>query len=359
MPQGKTSGLVLADPLRRRRRGPKRRHAIEHARRVGVADDERAMLGADETLFGRAIEEREQRTEVAADVEHGDRLLMQAELRPGDRLEELVERPEPARQPDEAVGELRHERLPLVHARNDPEVGEPLVRDLLRRERPRNDADHLAAGLQHRIGDDAHEPDTATAVDESDAAPGELARERRRRVGTHRSCAEARPTEHAHPPQTDHVAKLQRRAWNAQKMPKRERRRSRASLPAAKAKPSVSSRSEGEAERLFPQRRRSRASLPAAKAKPSVSSRSEGEAERLFPQRRRSRASLRSAARREEAGPRRRSSATPSTPGDRATQQMCPYRPPRSSGRRFVLPLQDVELVEPLAQPWRQKAEAL
>src|SRR6266404_489300 len=63
-----------------------------------------------------------------------------------------------------------------------------------------------------------------------------------------------------------------------------QRRRSRASLPAAKAKPSVSSRSEGEAERLFPQRRRSRASLRSAKAKPSVSSLSEGEAERLFAQ---------------------------------------------------------------------------
>src|SRR5439155_16265649 len=79
----------------------------------------------------------------------------------------------------------------------DAKVGEPLVRDLLRRERPRNDADHLAVGAEHRVGKHTHQPDAAAAVDEPDAARNELTPERRRRVGVGRPSPEARAAEHA------------------------------------------------------------------------------------------------------------------------------------------------------------------
>src|SRR5450756_1374277 len=94
---------------------------------------------------------------------------MVAELAPRHDLEELVER-------EEASRHLRHSRLALVHRRDDVEMREAAVRDLLFREACRDDAVDGRALLERRVREDAHEPDAPAAVhearaDASDRAP--------------------------------------------------------------------------------------------------------------------------------------------------------------------------------------------
>ena len=53
--------------------------------------------------------------EIAVDVREDHRLGMQAELRPGDDFHQFVEGAHAARQADEGIGHVGHERLALVH----------------------------------------------------------------------------------------------------------------------------------------------------------------------------------------------------------------------------------------------------
>ncbi len=96
------------------------------------------------------------------------------ELRPRVDLEQLLERPHPAGQRDEAVGELGHQRLALVHRVDDAQVREARVGDLAIDQRLRDHADRVAARVQHRVGDRAHQPDARPAVDEADALRGSV-----------------------------------------------------------------------------------------------------------------------------------------------------------------------------------------
>ena len=50
--------------------------------------------------------------------------------------------------------------------------------DLAIHERLRDDADDLAAGLERRVGEQAHQPDRGAAVDDPEAALGEPPGER-------------------------------------------------------------------------------------------------------------------------------------------------------------------------------------
>ena len=52
-----------------------------------------------------------------------------------------------------------------------------------------DDTDHLAAAAQHRVGEDAHHPDRAPAIDQSEAPRNQLGPElaRRFRVGRARA----------------------------------------------------------------------------------------------------------------------------------------------------------------------------
>src|SRR5690606_32801699 len=60
--------------------------------------------------------------------------------------------------------------LALVHARDDVEFGDAAVRDLGADERVGDDPDHFAAGLQCAVGDRAHQPEPAPAIDDTDTA---------------------------------------------------------------------------------------------------------------------------------------------------------------------------------------------
>src|SRR5450756_1214899 len=101
---------------------------------------------------------------------------MVAELAPRHDLEELVESAEAPGEREEAGRHLRHSRLALVHRRDDVEMREAAVRDLLFREARRDDAVDGRALLERRVREDAHEPDAPAAVhearaDASDRAP--------------------------------------------------------------------------------------------------------------------------------------------------------------------------------------------
>src|SRR3546814_8837480 len=50
------------------------------------------------------------------------------------------------------------------------ELGDAAVRDLCADERVGDHPDHLAARLERRIGDRAHQPEPPTAIDDADAA---------------------------------------------------------------------------------------------------------------------------------------------------------------------------------------------
>ena len=82
-------------------------------------------------------------------------------------------------QRDEGVGEVGHPRLALVHRLHDLEPRQAGVRQLVVDQVLRDHPDHLAAGGQRGVGDDAHQPDVTAAVDDADAGAGQAGGEGR------------------------------------------------------------------------------------------------------------------------------------------------------------------------------------
>jgi hypothetical protein len=171
--------------------------AIEEFGRVGAGLHDRACLRLDEALGPGVIEEAQQVVVETVHVQQPARLGVQAELRPGDRLEQFLEGADAARQRDERVGVLGHPRLALVHRVDDVHRGDAGVADLAGHERVRDHADHFTASIQHRVGDDAHQTDVAAAVDEAMATGDQRAAERPRGRGVGRADTVTRSTEDA------------------------------------------------------------------------------------------------------------------------------------------------------------------
>ena len=124
----------------------------------------------------------QQRLPEPVDVEQRRRLGVQAEHAPGPGLEQLLERARGAGQRDEGVGEVGH-HAPCARASTatTSSRGRPGVRQLVVHQVLRDDADDLAAGGQRGVGDDAHQPDVAAAVDDADAGLGQVGGEGRGR----------------------------------------------------------------------------------------------------------------------------------------------------------------------------------
>jgi hypothetical protein len=131
------------------------------------------MYALHEPTLDHLIEKRDQAVVEAPHVQERTRFRMVPELCPRPNLKQLLEGSDPAWQRDEAVGQLGHERLALVHRADHAEVGEPAMCDLLLDERTRHDACDFAAGDERRVGEHTHEADRSAAVDEADAASGE------------------------------------------------------------------------------------------------------------------------------------------------------------------------------------------
>src|SRR5207244_5933049 len=132
--------------------------------------DDPPIAHLDESLGDAAIELRNQRVVEAADIQQTARLAMDAELRPGDDLAEFLERPEAAGHRDERIRERGHRRLAFVHRVDDAQVWKRAMGELAGDEGMWNDADGVAARLEHRVGDHTHESNSAAAEDEADSA---------------------------------------------------------------------------------------------------------------------------------------------------------------------------------------------
>ena len=65
------------------------------------------------------VEQRAERIPEAFDVGDQDRLLVAAELRPGELLDQFLQRADAAGQRHEGVGALEHDALALVHVAGD------------------------------------------------------------------------------------------------------------------------------------------------------------------------------------------------------------------------------------------------
>ena len=136
-----------------------------------------ALVRVQETLFDHAVDHRDQRLVEAVHVEEGAGFLADAELAPGQHLEDLLHRAEAAGQGNEAIGQIEHAALAFVHGFDDFELGQAAVGHFPLGQLARDDADHFAAGFQRGIGDGAHQADVAAAVDQLQAVGGDASAE--------------------------------------------------------------------------------------------------------------------------------------------------------------------------------------
>ncbi len=97
------------------------------------------------------IDERAQRVPEAFDVDDHDRLLVAAELRPGQLLDQLLQRADAARQRHEGVGPLEHHALALVHVAGDDPLLDPHQHVLPVDQEVRDHPGHHAAVVERRL----------------------------------------------------------------------------------------------------------------------------------------------------------------------------------------------------------------
>src|ERR1700687_6512195 len=137
---------------------------------------------------------------------------MQAKLRPRYRLAELLLRPEPARQRDERILQVAHERLALVHGADAMEFRQSVVPDLTRHEVLRDAPPRLAARPQHGVREHPHQAHIAATVDQPDVAPCQF---RCKLLGGSAVLGAAPRTGAAEKADSDHAALLSLAAANA------------------------------------------------------------------------------------------------------------------------------------------------
>src|SRR6516225_5781993 len=99
----------------------------------------------------------------AGDCEQPTRLGLNAELGPGKYLAKFFESAESAGQGHEAVGEVGHQRLALMHRLHDVQLGQSLMGYFSGHERFWYDADDGAVCRQYGVGESSHKADVAGA----------------------------------------------------------------------------------------------------------------------------------------------------------------------------------------------------
>src|SRR5690349_1111147 len=190
-----------------------RKDSHNRGNRVRIAPP-RAALGGHEFLLHGVIEQAVQGGVVVLDVREDHRLGVQAQLRPGHDFDEFIERPHAARQADERVRHVGHERLSLVHGVHDVLGREIRMRTFTFDEHARDHAHHSPAGIEHGIGDDAHEPELAAAIHQRETGLRErlahvFRRARVARPRTRRGTAEhADRADHPEPRRSGHAARI-------------------------------------------------------------------------------------------------------------------------------------------------------
>jgi hypothetical protein len=78
-----------------------------------------SMLRAHEPIGYRAIQPSQERIKEAGDIQQTNRFGVEAQLTPGDYLEELVRTADAAGQSGESGGALGHQRFTLMHRFDD------------------------------------------------------------------------------------------------------------------------------------------------------------------------------------------------------------------------------------------------
>jgi hypothetical protein len=159
-------------------------------------------------LLDHAVEQRQERSRRAGDIGDQDRLVVQLELAPGEDLECLVERSQPAGEADEGIRHLEHAALAAVHAVGDDHFVQRGMRHLAAHEEIRDYPDDIASRGKRRIGECAHQPDPAAAINQPDTGPREPRAHRPGGFEEGRVVADARAAEHDDGPDTWHQFSL-------------------------------------------------------------------------------------------------------------------------------------------------------
>jgi len=129
----------------------------------------------------------EQRIVITVHVQQRDRLLVITKLRPRVGLEQLFERADTAGHGYKRIGEIGHFLLALMHVGHDVQLGQAVVADFLVHQQFGNHADSAATAREHFVGDGAHQPHAAAAVDQREICFDQRASERFCRFGIDRS----------------------------------------------------------------------------------------------------------------------------------------------------------------------------
>jgi hypothetical protein len=136
-----------------------------------------------EALGDGMVDEGNQRLPVAFDIDQEDRLGVQAELRPGQHLEEFVERAGAAGQDRDRVGVHEHDLLAFVHGLGDDQPAQVAAAGFglhqMGRDHPEGRAARRDGGPRHA----AHQADIAGTVDQPH--PGLRQPQAQRRRGGH------------------------------------------------------------------------------------------------------------------------------------------------------------------------------
>eukprot|EP00913_Durusdinium_trenchii_P021341 g20054.t1 len=144
---------------------------------IDVLDHQGAhqMGSVDEPLNAHVIDQRQHGIPEPADIGENHRLLVAPELAPGHDFDDLLERPDAARQGHEGIRPLEHLVLALMHVGGDDqlvELPERVTGCLHIDQELRNDARHLAAIGQNPCGHRAHDPLGTSAIDQPDTMRG-------------------------------------------------------------------------------------------------------------------------------------------------------------------------------------------
>tara|TARA_R100000322_G_scaffold1819_8_gene1887 strand:- start:4342 stop:4758 length:417 start_codon:yes stop_codon:yes gene_type:complete len=107
-----------------------------------------------------------ERVPVAGGVEQDHGLVVKTKLTPCEHLEELVERPGPARKHHDGIRIHEHHLLALVHVLGDHETREVALADLEVEQVGRDHPEGPASGLLRRLRHRAHQPDIARTIDQ-------------------------------------------------------------------------------------------------------------------------------------------------------------------------------------------------
>src|SRR5438045_8951291 len=99
---------------------------------------------------------------------------MQAKLCPCCDFKELIEGAKAARKGDEAIGEIGHESFAFVHTAYFVQGSQVLMSDFATKQGTRYDADDLTSIGQYSIGNDPHQSDAGSSVNQPEAARNEF-----------------------------------------------------------------------------------------------------------------------------------------------------------------------------------------